>query len=312
MEREVFLVEGEGRVVLFAPMMGLIIEVHDDEKEEINALINQPQFSFQNLMEVFPEIAKDRLLSREEEQAPTEEERGVFLPDSAVLFTTLDCSLRCIYCYATAGENKMNMSQEIAKATIDFIIRNAKTQSREKCFLEFHGGGEPTHNWPVFQFALVYFQEQSRKNNLVSQVGLATNGMLSREQVDWISQHMQKVQVSLDGMGEIQNFQRPTAGNGKSFVVVYRTVALLLAKEVQVIIHSVVTEKGIARIPEIVHFFADNFPGITVHLEPAYSCGRGLITGQRFPSAELFVKGFIEAQEIARSHRVELFYSGTT
>lgn len=310
-EKEVFLVEDGGRTALFAPKRGLIVEVDADEKERVAALISQPRFSFWNLAEVFPEIEENRLLpQRIEEQATMEE--GPFSPNSAVLFTTSDCGLRCIYCYANAGEQKVNMSLQVAEATIDFIVGNATSKGQEKCFLEFHGGGEPTWNWPIFQFALDHFREKTQKNGLASETSLATNGMLSKEKVDWIAERMQAVQVSLDGMEGIQNSQRPTAGNGKSFAVVYRTVALLLEKGVDVVIHSVVTGKSVTQIPEIVHFFGTNFPGTTVHLEPAYQCGRGLITGQQFPSPELFVRGLIEAQEAVKPFGVKVLYSGAS
>ena len=309
-EKEVFLVEDGGRTALFAPRRGLIMEVDENEKERIAAFINQPQFSSGDLIEVFPEIEEDRLLLQKADEQATVEEEGMFSPDSAILFTTFDCNLRCLYCYANAGEKKVNMSRQIAAATVDFIIRNAKSRGQEKCSLGFHGGGEPTWNWPIFQFALSYFQEKARENRLTPEVSLATNGVLSNKQIDWIAQHLHAVQVSLDGMEEIQNFQRPTAGNRGSFAVVYNTVKSLLAKGIQVVIHSVVTERGVTMIPEIVHFFAVNFPGTTVHLEPACQCGRGLITNQPFPSAELFVRGFIEAQEVAKPFGVEVFYSG--
>lgn len=310
MAKEFFLVEGDGRIVLFAPQRGLLMEISEEEKEAVSALINRPQFAFRELLEMFPEIEEDRLVSQ------CGEERGVtandeeFRPDAAILFPTLGCHLRCVYCYSEGGKQKVSMNRDVAKATVEFVVENAKSKDRDGCFLEFHGGGEPTWNWAVFQFTLRYFQEKTRENGLIPEVNLATNGMLSKQQVDWIAESMEEVQVSLDGMAEIQNFQRPTAGKGESFSVVSRTVAAFLEKGVRVIIHSVITERGMARIPEIVHFFAVNFPGATVKIEPGFPCGRGLVTGQRFPSTELFVNGFIEAEKLAASLGVKVCYSG--
>lgn len=309
-ESEVFLVESGTQAVLFVPRKGLIVEVSEEEKESIAVLINRPQFSLQNLVEAFPEIDKSRFLPEEKARLITPEGEKIFRPDSATLFTTFDCNLRCIYCYANAGEQKTNMSRQIAEATMDFIIENAKSKGSEKCFLEFHGGGEPTLNWAVFQCALDRFQEKTGENGLAAEISLATNGMLSEERADWIAQHIRTVQVSLDGTEEIQNSQRPTVGGGKSFDVVCRTIALLLAKGTKVTIHSVVTEKTVTRIPEFVRFFAINFPGASIQLEPACPCGRGLTTQQRFPPANLFADGFIEAQKMAESFGVELLYSG--
>ena len=308
--REVFLIEDRGRTALFAPYVGLIMEVSKDEKEITAALIRQPQFSFRDLVKVFPEINNDRLLLRKAEMGNVIEKKRTFSPDSAVLLTTTDCNLRCIYCYANAGEQRVSMNQQTAKATIDFIVRNAKSKEQKRCSLGFHGGGEPTLNWSVFQFAVSYFQEKTQENELVSEIDLATNGMLSRKQIDWIAQHISVVQVSLDGTREIQNFQRPTVGKGKSFTTVCNTIKSLQTKGVRVLIHSVVTEKSVRRISEIIRFLVTNFPDTTIHLEPASKCGRGLTTDQQFPSSKLFVKGLIEAQKIAERFGVEVLYSG--
>lgn len=312
-KREIFLIEHQGKTVIFAPLKGIILEVREDEKKEVGELLEHPGFSFEDLLEVFPEIKKDRLMSQKTEDEPEKERTKEFCPTSAILFPTFNCHLRCVYCYSEAGKQKVNMTWEIAKAAIDFIVENTKQNEEKECSLEFHGGGEPTWNWPVFQSSLSYFQEHTRGNGLVSKVNLVTNGMLSETQTDWIVKHnLRTVQVSLDGMEEIHDSQRPTAGGDKSFAVVYRTIRSFLAKGAEVVIHSVVTEIGVKRIPEIVCFFGKNFPGLTVQIEPACPCGRGLATGQQFPSPEIFAKGFIEALDIAKSFGIDLIYSGVS
>jgi len=312
MNREVFVVEHEKRFVLFAPLKGLIMEINTDEKNKVETIINKPKFSFECLTDIFPELDQNRLLSLKIESREVTPDEKEFHPDSAVLFTTFDCGLRCVYCYSRAGEQKVNMSQQIAKTVIDFIIRNANAKGKKNSSLGFHGGGEPTWNWDVFKFALSYFQERAREYGIIPEVELATNGMLSEKQINWIIQHTKTVQVSLDGIEEIHDFQRPTAGNGKSFAVAFNTAKTLLANEVQLVLHCVITEKGADRIPEIVRFFGSNFPNTTVHLEPSYQCGRGLVTGQKSPSSEQFVEGFIGSQEIAKTYNLDLIYSGAS
>ncbi len=308
--KEIFLVNGNGKgTALFVPSRGLIMEISEEEKREIETIIDGPNPSFERLITLFPEIDPNRLSAPiNKNESRTEDD--IFCPESAVLFTTFDCHLRCVYCYADAGKKKSNMTRETAQIAIDFIINNAKNNNREECFLGFHGGGEPTWNWPVFRFALEYFQEHAKENGLKHTVALATNGMLSEYQINWIAKRLEAVQVSLDGFEEIQNLQRPTANGNDSFKIVSRTIFSFLEKGVKMVIHSVVTELGVERIPEIVSFLGKNFPGAILHLEPAYVCGRGLTTGQQFPSAEKFVKGFAEAYEIAESLNTELFYSG--
>lgn len=318
--KETFLIDGNGSgTILFVPDKGLIMELSEEERKGVDAIIDRPDFSFEKLTTLFPEIDLGRLSTPIDKNDPQAED-DLFCPEGAVLFTTFDCHLCCIYCYSNAGaqkpnttretKQKLNMTREIAQIAIDFIINNAKNKGQEECYLGFHGGGEPTKNWSVFQFALEYFRKSTKENGLTPTIALATNGMLSEYQTNWIARRLKAVQVSLDGFKEIHDFQRPTARGSGSFETVSRTVSSLLKKGVGVVIHAVVTELGVGKIPEIVGFLGKNFPGATLHLEPAYSCGRGLTTGQRFPSAEMFVRGFAEAYEIAKSLNTELFYSG--
>lgn len=314
MSKEIFLIENDkGQIALFAPLKGLIVEIKDEEKGKVLELISQADFSCDVLDEIFPEMDRNRLYSTlykvEEGHPKTNKD---FRPDSAVIFTTLNCNLRCIYCYSSAGEQKLNMSWQTAQATIDFIVDNAKLNGCEESTLDFHGGGEPTFNWTVFKGVMEYFLQKARRNNLVPKINLATNGMLSNAKIEWIASHINSVQISLDGTQSIQDFQRPTKKGKGSFAVVYNTVKTFLAKGTQVVVHCTVTENSVSRIPEIVYFLVTTFPNITIHLEPAYECGRALQTGEKFPSPELFVRGFIEAEKIAESFGVEVSHSGST
>ena len=308
--REVFLIEANEKIILFSGTAGFIMEISSEERARVNKLISRPSFNLQELSVLFPELDIDRL------QVDPPVNDGVlsgnkgFQPDAAVLFPTLDCHLRCTFCYSSGGEQKIDMDRFVARATIDFIIRNAVGNHSEECGLEFHGGGEPTWNWPVFEFSLDYFEAQARKHGLLPAVSLATNGMLSLRQIDRIAACIPKVQVSLDGMADIQNVQRPTSTNKRSFPIVSHTVSALLGRGVAVTIHSVITERGIGRIPEIVRFFGENFPGAAVQIEPNFPCGRGSVTNERFPSTTLFVKGLIEAFKVAETLGVDITYSG--
>ena len=64
----------------------------------------------------------------------------VFSPTYVTLMPTLNCNLRCTYCYSSGGEDtNEDMSFDVAKASIDMIVKNAD----KKVKLSFHGGGEP-------------------------------------------------------------------------------------------------------------------------------------------------------------------------
>src|SRR3989338_7766884 len=109
MAKEVFLIEDDGRPALFAPLKGLIMEVDEREREKLSPIINRPQFSFGELREIFPEIEDARLLPEPgEEQGVAENTTDEFQPASAMLFPTLGCHLRCVYCYSMGGDHALN------------------------------------------------------------------------------------------------------------------------------------------------------------------------------------------------------------
>ena len=308
--KPIFLIENENHTVLFMPLNGLIIEVKVDEKQKVRELTSRPDFSFNDIVKLFPEIDQNRLYQGEIPDNDIDEEGAC--PDNLVLFTTLDCNLRCIYCYSKAGEQKKNIDWQTTKTAIDFIIQNAKLKGRKEVVIEFHGGGEPTWNWSIFKTALSYFQEKAHQSALSPKINLATNGMLSKKQIEWIADHINTVQVSLDGMPEIQNYQRPTTKDVHSFDAVYNTIKSFLARNIKVTIRCTITEIGVNKISEITHFFVENFPGSAIHFEPVCECGRGLQTGQKFPSTDVFIREFIGAEKIAESFGMEISYSGAS
>jgi len=166
----------------------------------------------------------------------------------------------------------------------------------------------------VFRKSLDYFLKQAKDKGVAPDVGLATNGILSDEQIKWIAQRMDSVQISLDGTQEIHNFQRPyneKNGSGNSFETVCHSVKLFLTLGVAVTIHCVITSKGMKSIPEITEFFVHNFPGAAMHFEPVCECGRAMELAHEFSSQTLFTEGFSAAEQIAGSAGSEIFYSGT-
>lgn len=81
--------------------------------------------------EVAPEIIDflktQGIIDLGEERRPFVTDRGPFLPTAVTLFLTNRCNLRCLYCYAAAGEHApQDMNWEIAKAAIDLVAHHAK------------------------------------------------------------------------------------------------------------------------------------------------------------------------------------------
>lgn len=308
--KDIFIIKEGKFSVLFSPTKGLLVEISESEEKIISKIIRDRNADFNELLKIIPEINAAQLIKKAE---VAEDSKKEFEPDSVVLFPTLDCNLRCIYCYSKGGESKKSMDWTMAdESAINLVIKNAVKNNLKKSTLYFHGGGEPTYNWEVFTAAASYFRKRAAESGILPEINLVTNGMLLQSQREWIANNVDSIQVSFDGTEDIQNFQRPTAGGGKSFDAAYDSAKLFMEKNMRIVLHATVTEMGMGRIPEIAKFICANFPNQAMHIEPVCESGRAVLNKQRFPDADRFVKGFIEAEKIASEFGVEIFYSAAT
>ena len=229
-----------------------------------------------------------------------------FAPTMAVLLLSNQCQLRCIYCYAAAGEaNRNELSLDLGCVAIRAVYENAR-RSGAPCFeVSFHGGGEPVLAWNVLQASTAFAKSLPYK----SQITLTTNGIWSQKQCDWIIENLDGLTLSMDGCPETQNHQRPfTSGRG-SYSQVIRTVNELDRHAFQYSIRLTATAPW-NHLPEEIHFLCNQTGCQTFQVEPAFNAGRG---GHGQPAVEqgrAFVHAFLEAIDIAAKAGRHLFFSG--
>ena len=232
-----------------------------------------------------------------------------FKPTSVTLFSSSQCNLRCVYCYANAGEENDNLKIEVAKAGIDLAINNALSKGVKQPGLNFHGGGEPTFNWKVFTEAISYFKEQTKKEKLKGRITCATNGVFSEDRLSWIINNLSHIQISIDGPKDIQDYQRPLENGKGSFKFVDQTLKTLKNSNLAYSIRSTVTEYGVNRMKETLRFFVENYSPDSIHFEPLFECGRCKVSGWQAPSVDDFVSNYFEAIKEAELLKAKLFTS---
>ncbi len=239
-----------------------------------------------------------------------EDGNGQFLPTETTLFLTRACSLRCVYCYASGGERPDVMPWPVAKAAVDCVVENAAALGRSCVGVSFHGGGEPTMAWDLLTGVADYARENAARRSLQCRCALATNGVLTAEQADWIVEHVDDVNISVDGLQEAHDGQRPLRDGRGSFAVVWRTIEALSARGRPFGLRMTATARNVRQVPEAVRFFSERArPGI-IHIEPVFQCGRCVVENVAGPTAEEFLAAFREAREIAGRWGIRLYYSG--
>lgn len=132
-----------------------------------------------------------------------------------------DCNFRCRYCFADEGtyhSAREFMSEETAKAAVDFLIANSG--KRKVLEMDFFGG-EPLMNFDVVKKTVLYAKEEAAKRGKKFLFTLTTNGLLlTGEIADFLNEEMENVVLSLDGRKEVHDAVRKTANGKGSFDLV--------------------------------------------------------------------------------------------
>ena len=231
-----------------------------------------------------------------------------FLPTVCVLFLTDACNLRCIYCYAHGGDagGPRALPLPLARAAIDTVRRNALEQGHDRYSLCFHGGGEPTMAWSVLRNCVPY----ARKSPLPAKITLTSNGVWTEAQRAWITDNIDEVSLSFDGLPAIQDRQRPRKSGRGSHAAVARTLRALDRKGTAYGIRVTVTDQTITRIPEIVEYLCRETGAPAFQVEPAFAHGRARLDRVALRRQADFAAYFMEGYDIAARHGRHMYYSG--
>lgn len=168
---------------------------------------------------------------------PTKEEFTDLLKSSCeqiILELTEACNLRCGYCVYNEhhpefrGFGNKNMSFEVAKRSIDYILEDYK---REKFSLTFYGG-EPLVNFDIMRKSILYTKEQYP--NLKLHIAFTTNlTLLTEEMVEFFSSldgDSVDIMCSLDGPKDLHDKYRRYINGKGSFCDTVKGFKLLLSK----------------------------------------------------------------------------------
>ncbi len=230
-------------------------------------------------------------------------------PTEVTLLLTTACTLRCTYCYASAGQTPVQrMSFDVAARGIRFVLANAREVGAPSITVGFHGGGEPTANWRVMTGSLAYARREADERGVGVVATAATNGVLTGAQVDWIVENLDGgVTLSFDGLPEVHDRHRVTPDGRGSSAAVMRTMARFDTAGYGYGVRLTVTAEHVARLPASVEFICSRFRPGHIQVEPAYRLGRWREAPGADPGA--FVSAFRDARAIAACHGRELDYS---
>ncbi len=179
--------------------------------------------------------------------------------DSSVLtawmHVTNACNLRCPYCYLDKSGAKMDEST--AFAAVEAIINSAVTHGFRAVKLKY-AGGEASLNQQLMLQMHAHAETLAQRHGVQLHATLLSNGVrLPPALVDALKDKGIRVMISLDGIGDAHDIQRPFVSGKPSFHHVEKTIARLTAQDHAPHLSITVTNLNAAHLAEVVRFALD-------------------------------------------------------
>jgi uncharacterized protein len=175
------------------------------------------------------------------------------------------CNLGCTYCYAEQGEfggAARNMTREAAEQAVDLLVNGAAPGARVNlAFL----GGEPLANRSLLQETTRRAAALAAARGVTIGFSITTNGTLvSTADADFFEEHGFAVTVSLDGLREAHDAQRPFKSGKGSFDRILQNLRPLFEKQrrMQVTARVTVTPKNLMLRETLDEFVALGFHSV--------------------------------------------------
>ncbi len=242
---------------------------------------------------------------------PAAEPPAEYRPTDVTLSLTSRCHLRCVYCYARAGDKIQDMPTEIIDAALYFVADNTVWHERNSFIVGFHGEGEPTANWPLFRHAIEQAKRLARERGLEVTFTMSSNGIWSPAQREYLADCFANISLSFDGPSEIQDAQRPMASGAPSFPTVFENLQFLESKGVDYGIRATVLPTGLDSMVPFLNLISEELECNYVHFEPVFFTGRGIDHDLGVASTDAFYQGFLDAYQKAVTRGGELGISVT-
>jgi len=187
-----------------------------------------------------------------------------------------NCTLRCSYCHANATVGDAVIDTATLRSVIDSAFVEATKRNNKEILVSFSAGGEPTFNWNNFIEAVVRIRKQERNKGIKTKIQMTTNGYYGNRKRNFIVKNLDQVTLSLDGIEDIQNKQRPAINGKATFRQVVETGQFFYKRKFPFGIRATVTKQSSNHLCEFVQYVADAIGRVPMAFEPVVPVGRAV------------------------------------
>lgn len=175
---------------------------------------------------------------------------------TAWLHLTNACNLSCPYCYLDKSDEAMD--EQTALQAVDATLRSAQKHGFRAVKLKY-AGGEATLNFRLLRLAHTYAQGRASELGLELRAIVLSNGVaLTRGMLEFLRSAEISLMISLDGVGQAHDQQRPFVNGRGSFAHVRRAVERALALGIRPELSITVSGRNAEQIAPAVAFALDH------------------------------------------------------
>lgn len=183
---------------------------------------------------------------------PPRQEFGAGQVLTAWLHVSNACNLRCPYCYVSKTTEGMDTS--VGLASVDAVIGSALAHGFGAVKLKY-AGGEASLNHRLVLRMHEHAREMTARHGLGLSATLLSNGVsLPRPLVRSLKAEDIRIMISLDGIGETHDAQRPFVNGKPSFSFVERTIAELIEQDYRPHLSITMTNRNASGVADVVRY----------------------------------------------------------
>ncbi|HEY5006188.1 MAG TPA: radical SAM protein [Ktedonobacteraceae bacterium] len=174
---------------------------------------------------------------------------------SAWLHITNACTLRCPYCYLHKTDE--HMADDTAKRSVDAIFRSATRNHFQRVLLKY-AGGEASLQMPNVLATHDYATQLAWQHDIDLHAYIMSNGVvLPQRSIEQMKERKIGIMISLDGIGDYHDRQRPFISGKGSFKYVDRTISQLIESNLKPHINVTVSQRNLDGLPALTRYILE-------------------------------------------------------
>ncbi|MCP3889897.1 MAG: radical SAM protein [Desulfobulbaceae bacterium] len=306
----IFRYDGGRKSVIYTPgHLAVLPSAGVDIIEQVLLGGNQPiNDNIQNFIEELIAVAQRNV------QTWQKMSHQPFAPECLTLYLSNQCNLSCSYCWSDDVQPREITQQQLlslddVKSSAHIVVENCLNKGKPFT-LVVQGGGEATLHWDLLQKIIVLTKRIAADKGVQWWGYLATNGMVAKEKIEWLSKQFNEICLSCDGPPAIQDAHRPFLSGLSSSGQLERTASIIADSQCKLSIRSTITPGTIKSQEEIVQYLYHRLRAKSIRFEPAYQVNSGKQPYFVPKDARCFVDNFLRAQKMAQKFCLDFSYSG--